>query len=61
MNDDLLLTPELIPDEVMSILNKYDFDPDYRDCISLNEELNEIGYSIDFDLGYGLFDLKKLD
>lgn len=59
--NDLFETPELIPEEVMAILSKYENAESYEDCRQLETELNEIGYTIDWGLDAEPYNLRKLD
>ena len=48
---DLFETPELIPDEIQTILQKYELgDCDYISCRQLQDELLYVGYTIDWGL-----------
>jgi len=58
---DLFTTPEVLPIEVQAILNKYsELDQTCKNCEDLREELNEVGYECDYDLGGTPFDLIKI-
>ncbi len=48
---DLFETPELIPDEIQTILRKYALDDcTYLNCQELQDELEYVGYTIDWGL-----------
>lgn len=57
---DLFETPELIPNDVKSIIDSYTDIDDYNQCEELKEQLNKIGYTIDYDLSAQPFNLRKL-
>lgn len=60
-NIDLLETPELLPNSVLDILEKFsDSDYSYSECERLKSELNQLGYDIDYDLSGEPFNLIKL-
>jgi len=55
---DLLQTPELIPDNIKSILDSFDEDADsYKECERLKEEINAEGYQVEYDLSGQLYNL----
>lgn len=56
----LFKTPELIPNDVKSIIDSYTDIEDYNQCEALKEQLNKIGYTIDYDLSAQPFNLKIL-
>jgi len=58
---DLLENYDEIPDEVKAILEEYEMeDADYDTLENLKSELEEIGYTIDYDLGGTPYDLRKI-
>jgi hypothetical protein len=59
---DLFETPELIPDNVLSVLNDVDTNREitYFECEALVKQLNDVGYSCDYDLGSMPYNLIKL-
>lgn len=57
--EDLLDTPELIPDEVQAILAKYELADTYDELDKLISELNAVGYTAEYDLSAGLYGLQK--
>jgi len=58
---DLFDTPELIPNEVQSILDKYALDDcDYMVCRQLQDELEYVGYTIDWGLDAEPFNLRPI-
>jgi hypothetical protein len=60
-NVDLFEHPELLPNDVLVILEKYEnMDEDYKICEQLIAELNTVGYTCDYDLDGIPYDLKKL-
>jgi hypothetical protein len=58
---DLLENYDEIPDDVKAILEQYEMeDADYDTLENLKSELEEIGYTIDYDLGGTPYDLRKI-
>jgi hypothetical protein len=61
MNQDLFETPELLPEEVRSIIEKYEeADTCYKMCQSLIEELEQVGYTCDYGLDGIPYELTKI-
>jgi hypothetical protein len=61
---DLFETPELIPSEVQLILESFNEDEctnDYLDLQRLTNELEEVGYTLDFGLDAEPFGLRPID
>jgi hypothetical protein len=56
---DLFETPELIPNNVMSILETFE-DNTYDECDRIQNELEHIGYTFDYYLDAEPFNLRKL-
>jgi hypothetical protein len=56
---DLFETPELIPNNVMSILETFE-DNTYDECDRIQNELEQIGYTFDYYLDAEPFNLRKL-
>lgn len=56
---DLFNSPELIPGDVIEVLNK-DWEQEYISLTKLNEELNTIGFEIDFYLDAIPYGLRKV-
>jgi hypothetical protein len=56
---DLFETPELIPNNVMSILETFE-DNTYDECDRIKNELEHIGYTFDYYLDAEPFNLRKL-
>lgn len=59
-NLDLFERPELLPEEVNKVINKYSEIESYVDCKKLVEELNILGYTCEYGLDAVPYDLKKL-
>ena len=60
-NIDLLEDFENLPIEVQQILTKFfEEDNTYDTCARLVDELNEVGYTIDYGLDADPYDLRKL-
>jgi hypothetical protein len=60
---DLFETPELIPSEVQLILESYNEDEstnDYLDLQRLTNELEQIGYTLDYGLDAEPFGLRPI-
>ena len=58
---DLFETPELIPDEIQTILQKYALDDcTYLNCLELQRELEHAGYTIDWGLDAEPFNLRPI-
>jgi hypothetical protein len=60
---DLFETPELIPSEVQLILesyNEYESTNDYLDLQRLTNELEQIGYTLDYGLDAEPFGLRPI-
>lgn len=59
---DLFETPELIPAHIKDILNKHsdEWDDTYDNCRSLENELKENGYLIDWGLSAEPYNLRKI-
>lgn len=58
---DLFETPELIPSEIQTILQKYELgDYDYITCQQLQDELLYVGYTIDWGLDAQPFNLRPI-
>jgi hypothetical protein len=58
---DLFENPELLPIEVLEILEKYsEMDNSYQNCSELVQELNSVGYTCDYGLDAEPFDLRKI-
>lgn len=61
---DLFETPELIPSEVQLILESYNEDErtnDYLDLQRLTNELEQIGYTLDYGLDAEPFGLRPIE
>jgi hypothetical protein len=61
---DLFETPELIPSEVQAILESFNEDEctnDYLDLQRLTNELEEIGYTLDYGLDAEPFGLRPIN
>lgn len=59
--EDLFDTLELLPQEVMAILQKYQSeDETYENCENLVADLEIVGYTCDFGLDAVPYDLRKL-
>jgi hypothetical protein len=56
---DLFETLELIPNNVMSILETFE-DNTYDECDRIQNELEQIGYTFDYYLDAEPFNLRKL-
>jgi hypothetical protein len=56
---DLFETPELIPNNVMNILETFE-DNTYDECDRIQNELEQIGYTFDYYLDAEPFNLRKL-
>jgi hypothetical protein len=62
MEEDLFNTPELLPQEVRDIIEKYEeMDTCYEMCQKLIEELEPHGYTCDYGLDAIPYELKKID
>lgn len=57
---DLFETPELIPQNVMDILNTFE-DNTYNECLRVQYELECIGYTFDFYLDAEPYNLRELE
>ena len=58
---DLFENPELLPIEVLEILEKYsESENDYETCSELVRELNSVGYTYEFGLDAEPFNLRKI-
>lgn len=50
-----------LPENVREIIEKYAKDDlDYKDCENFTKELNQVGYTCDYDLSATCFDLKPI-
>lgn len=59
--NDLFETPELLPNNVQEILNKFsEMDNTYEECEELVSELNQVGYTCDYYLDAVPYDLRKI-
>lgn len=60
--NDLFETPELMPENVAKIVEKYGHGNglSYDECAELVKELNAIGYTCDYGLDAEPFDLRKI-
>ena len=59
---DLFETPEVLPDEVLVIIGKFEkSENDYKDCQKLVKRLNAVGYTCEFGLDAIPFNLQKID
>ncbi len=59
---DLFENPELLPSEVLAVLQKFqDKDNTYENCEDLLVELNNVGYTFEFGLDAIPFDLQKIE
>ncbi len=47
-----------LPEKVISILTEFNEVDTYQKCQTISDNLDKIGWSIDYDLGCSLFDLK---
>jgi hypothetical protein len=62
MEQDLFNTPELLPQEVRNIIEKYEeMDTCYEMCQNLIKELEPHGYTCDYGLDGIPYELKKID
>jgi hypothetical protein len=50
-----------LPDKVMDLLNSKDECDSYEDCNTLIAELNELGYTMDYDLDAVGYNLRKME
>lgn len=58
---DLFEYPELLPQEVHDILDKYcEMDTTYENCNTLIDELRSIGYTCEYGLDASPYNLTKL-
>lgn len=58
---DLFETPEVLPQEVINILQKFESeDNTYENCENLIDELNAVGYTCDFGLDAVPYQLQKI-
>jgi hypothetical protein len=59
---DLFEYPELLPQEVRNILEKFEdyFSYTYQDCNRLVKQLNAIGYTCEYGLDASPYNLTKL-
>ena len=59
---DFFETPELIPNEVQAILDKYsEMDNTYTNCDNLIDELAEIGWICEYGLSAEPYDLRPMN
>jgi len=60
---DLFETPELIPDNVRAIFEKYDNGDElsYEEIFKLHTEVEELGYTFDYYLDAVPYDLRKIE
>jgi hypothetical protein len=60
---DLFETPELIPDNVRAVFEKYDNGDElsYDEIFKLHTEVEELGYTFDYYLDAVPYDLKKIE
>lgn len=59
---DLFEYPELLPDNVLAIIDKYASDDmGYEECNALIDELYDVGYTCDYGLDGIPYDLRKLE
>jgi hypothetical protein len=60
---DLFETPELIPDNVRAILDKYCDNDEltYNQCAKMLAEVQELGYTFDYYLDAVPYDLRKIE
>lgn len=50
-----------LPEEIKSILDSFDDDKDiYAECMRIEAELNNVGWSFDYDLGGNCFNIKEI-
>lgn len=63
LGDDLFEHQELIPEKIMTILERFSEDEigTYDGCTKLQKELEENGYTMDFDLGACPYGLKRVE
>jgi hypothetical protein len=62
MSKDLFENPELLPLEVVTIIEKYEeMDPCYEMCHNLILELEQVGYTCDYGLDGIPYDLQKIN
>jgi hypothetical protein len=62
--EDLFEIPEYLPEEVKDVLDKYNEgleEGDYEALKKAKKELESIGFTFDYDLGGGAFDLQVVD
>ena len=59
---DLFATPELIPDNVRAVFDKYDNGDElsYEEIFKLHTEVEELGYTFDYYLDAVPYNLRKL-
>lgn len=51
---------DALPQEVKDIFNTHDGDESYEECERIKNELNQIGWTCDYDLGAVIFDVKPI-
>lgn len=59
--EDLFETPELLPPEVLELLESYtENNIGYNECANLLAKLNKLGYTFEYDLDGCPYNLTKL-
>lgn len=56
---DLFDTPELIPNEVQEVFEKYGCDLSYEDCNNMLKEVEALGYTFEYYLDATPYNLQK--
>lgn len=57
---DYLEHPEFIPNNVKEILNLKNLEQEYKDCEIIKILLNQIGWTVEYDLNAELYDLRPI-
>lgn len=57
---DLFHTPDLIPDNVLEVLDQLEQGESYELCAKVNNELKTLGYTFDYGLDAMPYNLRKI-
>jgi hypothetical protein len=50
---------DALPENIKEILNAHGFENDYDTCKAVQDALQQVGWTCDYDLGGSIFDVKE--